>query len=153
MHSHAPADYDCPFCGLVRGDDTSRSSQRDVVYRDDDATAFIGALWWPKNEGHVLVVPNEHVENIYAIADDVLAHVYAAAKKVALALGETYGCAGTSTRQHNEPGANQDVWHFHVHVFPRYTGDDLYASHHHARWTTPEERAPYAAKLRAYFSG
>ena len=63
--------------------------------------------------------------------------------------GETvavYDCEGTSFRQHNEPGGDQEVWHYHLHVFPRYAGDDLYGSE--ARLTAPEERAPYAERLR-----
>jgi diadenosine tetraphosphate (Ap4A) HIT family hydrolase len=65
MYNHAPEDYDCPFCRLVRSLNTVRSSQKDIVYRDDDVTAFLSASWWPNNPGHVLVVPNEHYENMY----------------------------------------------------------------------------------------
>ena len=75
--------------------------------------------------------------------------MYAAAARVARALRSSYGCDGTSTRQHNEPGGGQDVWHFHVHVFPRHDGDDLYGGDADVRWTAPEERAPYAARLRS----
>jgi histidine triad (HIT) family protein len=62
-----------------------------------------------------------------------------------------YGCDGTSVRQHNEPAGDQDVWHYHLHVFPRYAGDDLYRSS--ARLTHPEERWPYADRLRAVLQG
>lgn len=88
-------------------------------------------------------------ENLYAIPRDALATVSWTAALVARAMRESYGCDGTSTRQHNEPGAGQDVWHFHVHVFPRFEGDDLYSVDAGVRWTTAEERAPYAAKLAA----
>jgi histidine triad (HIT) family protein len=54
-----------------------------------------------------------------------------------------YGCDGTSTRQHNEPAGNQDVWHYHMHVFPRYAGDRLYLT----------QRAPMAAEERASYAG
>ena len=121
----------------------------DVVWRDERTTAFISPRWWPKNHGHVLVIPNEHVENLYAIDDDLLGAVYATAKRIAIGLKEAYRCDGTSTRQHNEPAGDQDVWHVHVHVFPRYPGDRLYQRHEELRWATPAERAPYAAKLRA----
>ena len=121
----------------------------DMVWRDERTTAFISPRWWPKNHGHVLVIPNEHVENLYAIDDDLLGAVYATAKRIAIGLKEAYRCDGTSTRQHNEPAGDQDVWHVHVHVFPRYPGDRLYQRHEELRWATPAERAPYAAKLRA----
>ena len=74
--------------------------------------------------------------------------MYATAGRVAVAIRETYECEGTSTRQHNEPGAAQDVWHLHVHVFPRREGDDLYARDAEWRRTTPEARAPHAERLR-----
>ena len=149
MITHAPRAYDCPFCALVAGGETPRTTQSDVVHRDDATTAFVAAKWWEGNAGHVLVVPNQHFENIYSIPDDVLAQVYATARRVAGAIRETYGCEGTSMRQHNEPAGDQDVWHFHVHVFPRYDGDDLYLNHGRTRWAAAAERIPYAERLRA----
>jgi histidine triad (HIT) family protein len=146
---HEPVGYDCPFCRLLRGVETERNRLDDVVWRDDLTTAFISPKWWPANEGHVIVIPNRHVENLYEIADDELAAVYTTAKRVAIAIREAYGCEGTSTRQHNEPAGGQDVWHLHVHVFPRYEGDELYERHADVGWASPEERAPFAARLRA----
>jgi len=152
LRSHAPPGYDCPFCRLVHGEDLAGvfSRQSDVVLRTPQATAFVSARWWPGNAGHVLVVPNEHVENLYTLEPPLLGQVHEVVRRVALALCEAYACEGISTRQHNEPASHQDVWHFHCHVFPRYTDDGLYERWHEHRWTTPEERAPYAAKLRAW---
>ena len=62
-----------------------------------------------------------------------------------------YNCDGVSTRQHNEPAGNQDVWHYHLHVFPRYAGDNLYSTQ---RALMPiEERARYTQALRAALAG
>jgi histidine triad (HIT) family protein len=124
------------------------TTRADVVYRDETVTAFIAAAWWPANAGHVLVIPNDHYENVYDIPDDVLGAVQVAGKRIALALKAAYGCDGTSFRQHNEPDGNQDVWHYHLHVFPRYAGDDLYLGR--KRFTGPAERLPYAEKLGAH---
>ena len=149
--SHQPEEYECPFCRVVAGhDDGQYTRQADVVYRDDTVTAFIASSWWPANAGHVLVVPNGHYENVYDIPDDVLSAVQVVGKRIAVALKATYGCDGTSFRQHNEPHGDQEVWHYHLHVFPRYEGDELYRSR--KRNTTPEERLPYAEKLRAALS-
>jgi histidine triad (HIT) family protein len=63
---------------------------------------------------------------------------------------EAYRCDGTSFRQHNEPAGNQDVWHYHLHVFPRYHGNDLYRLR--GRTTTPDERAPYADLLQRHLT-
>jgi histidine triad (HIT) family protein len=150
--SHAPPGYDCPFCRLLRGVDTPLNCLDDIVYRDEETTALVAPKWWAANHGHALVIPNLHVENIYAIDDTLLCAVSSTVKRVAIALKEAYVCDGVSTRQHNEPGGNQDVWHLHVHVFPRYFGDRLYQRHEETTWTTPAERAPYAAKLRAVLS-
>ena len=148
--SHQPEGYECPFCRIVAGHDNDGpyTRQADVVYRDETVTAWINSAWWPANPGHVLVVPNVHHENIYEIPDEVLGAVQVAGKRIALALKAAYGCDGTSFRQHNEPAGYQEVWHYHLHVFPRYEGDDLYVRSAERRWVTPEERAPYAEKLR-----
>jgi len=93
-------------------------------------------------------VPNHHFADLHEIPQDELGAVYATAKRLAGALQRSTDCDGTSTRQHNGSGAGQDVFHFHVHVFPRFSGDGLYARDAEYRWTTPEERAPYAERLR-----
>jgi histidine triad (HIT) family protein len=147
--SHEPEGYECPFCAVTAGRDNDGdwTKQADVVLQDAQATAFIAGSWWPANHGHVLVVPNGHYESIYDIPDDVLAGVQVMGKRVAIAMKTAYGCDGVSFRQHNEPHGDQEVWHYHLHVFPRYAGDNLYRER--KRNTTPAERAPYAAKLRA----
>jgi len=104
--------------------------------------------WWPNNAGHVLVVPNDHVETLYGMSDGALGAVYGTARRVAAAMKASYGCEGTSTRQHNDPASGQEVFHFHVHVFPRFAGDALYARDGEYRWSSPQERAPYAERLR-----
>jgi histidine triad (HIT) family protein len=152
MYNHAPPEYVCPFCSLVDGNGDTHSRPDDIVYKNEFATAFIAAKWWVSNPGHVLVIPNEHYENIYDIPDNVLGEVYKLSKKVALAIRATYGCDGTSTRQHNEPAGDQVIWHLHVHVFPRYEGDQLYQSHNNKSYADAKSRAPYAKKLRRYFS-
>lgn len=148
LPTHAPPGYECPFCRLLSGVDSERNAQSDIVWRDERTTALISPKWWPANHGHVLVIPNVHVENLYAIAEKDLCAVSATVKRIAIALKAAYRCDGVSTRQHNEPAGNQDVWHLHVHVFPRYAGDQLYQRHEEQHWTTVEEREPYAAKLR-----
>jgi len=96
----------------------------------------------------VFVVANMHYENVYELPPELGAPIQRAVWNVALAMKQAYGCEGVSTVQHNEPHGNQDVWHYHV--FPRYPGDDLYASRR--RLTTAEERQPYAEKLREALS-
>lgn len=118
------------------------------MWRDERTAAFISPRWWASNPGHVIVVPNEHYADLEAMPEDELGAVYATAKRIAGALKHVRDCDGTSTRQHNGSGAGQDVFHFHVHVFPRFAGDGLYARDAEFRWASPEERAPYAERLR-----
>lgn len=152
MYNHAPANYDCPFCKIAQGFDIEApwTNQQDVVYRDTHVTAFISAAWWDKSAAHVLIIPNVHYENIYDLPIELATEIQRTAQKVALAFKEVYNCAGTSTRQHNEPAGYQEVWHYHFHVFPRYPDDNLYGEPR--RITQPQERLPYAAKLRAYLN-
>jgi len=151
MYHHAPKNYICPFCLLVQSIENEHvlTSQDEVIYRDSHITAFISAGCWKNNKGHVVIIPNAHYENIYELPDDISAKIYAFARRVALALKAVYQCDGVSTRQHNEPSGNQDVWHYHLHVFPRYEGDQLYLCKR--EWLPPDERRVYAQKLRAYF--
>jgi histidine triad (HIT) family protein len=74
--------------------------------------------------------------------------VHDVVRRIAIAMRSAYGCDGVSTRQHNEPAGNQDAWHYHVHVFPRYAGDGLYASAPYHQFVPAEQRWPYADKLR-----
>lgn len=154
MYSHAPENYDCPFCKLVTGADLPEnySKQSDIFYRTEHVSAFISLRWWHNNPAHAIVIPNEHVENLYTVSFEMGAHLHAAARDIALAFKAVYGCEGVSTRQHNEPAGYQEVFHYHLHVFPRYENDQLYHLDQQWRLTTPEERRPYAEKLRAYFA-
>jgi len=150
LQSHQPLDYACPFCQIAQGieQDDPWTKKSDIILQTESVTALISSRWWPNNPGHVLVIPNEHYENVYSIPDDLLHEVQSVGKRIALAMKAGYGCDGTSFRQHNEPAGNQDVWHYHLHVFPRYSGDDLYRMR--GRTTSPEERKPYADLLRRY---
>ncbi len=151
MISHQPQDYICPFCDWLAGNETEYKQNADIIYQTDDITAFVAPKWWVNNPGHVIVIPNRHDENLYTISEKSLHDVYDGVKKVAIAIRATYECTGTSTRQHNEPDGNQDVWHFHVHVYPRYKNDELYKNHDNKRFVTPEARREYVVKLRSYF--
>ena len=145
--SHEPDDYDCPFCRLQQGAHDEHNQPGDVVGVTDLAYARIAPKWWPANAGAALVVPRGHHENLYDIPREVGHAVWDLTQQVAVAMRGAYDCAGTSTRQHNEPAGNQDVWHLHVHVFPRHEDDRLYEQHRSTRWVTADERAPYAERL------
>jgi histidine triad (HIT) family protein len=153
MFNHAPDGYQCPFCLVVGGGEDELTKQRDIVLWTERAMAFVASRWWPNNRGHVLVVPTEHHENLYDLPAIYGHAVHDVVREVAIGMKRTYHCDGVSTRQHNEPAGYQDAWHYHVHVFPRYDGDELYNTRHLPEPATAEEREPYALRLREYFAG
>ena len=153
MYNHSPENYVCPLCQIARGEPTEIADQEpSVIWRDEFLTVFVAGKWWHSNPGHVIVIPNEHIENLYDMPEDMGHKIFDASKKVAIALKATYNCDGVSTRQHNEPAGNQDVFHFHLHVFPRYQGDDFYLNYKNTYWPSQEEKQPYVGKLKAYFA-
>lgn len=152
MFNHEPKEYTCPMCVLAKGGETDLNKQTDIVYEDGDVIALVSPKWWVKNPGNILIIPREHVENIYDISDELLSKIQCLGKKVALGIKEAYKSDGTSFRQHNEPAGGQNVWHYHLHVFPRWEGDDLYQNHDIKNFVSAEERNIYAVKLRAYFA-
>ena len=153
MHNHSPLDYICPLCQIAKGEKTNLGDQeKSVIFRDKFITVFIAGKWWKSNPGHVIIIPNEHIENIYDMPLDIGHKIFDFSKKIAIALKETYKCDGVSTRQHNEKAGNQDVWHYHLHIFPRYTGDNLYINHANTHIPTEEEKIPYVNKLKNYFT-
>jgi len=95
----------------------------------------------------VIVVPNEHYENIYDLPDELGAHVFEVAKKIALLMKEVYGCDGITTLQNNEPVGGQHAFHYHLHIFPRYESDDLHKNMHDKQPADPVARLDFATKL------
>ncbi|WP_341974846.1 HIT family protein [Microbacterium sp. LWO13-1.2] len=146
--THEPAGYSCPFCLLQQGIFNEQNQPSDIVAVTERAYARIAPKWWPDNPGAVLVIPRVHVENIYDLSSADGYAVWELTQRVAIGIRASYGCEGTSTRQHNEPAGNQDVWHLHMHVFPRFTDDRLYQRQEEARWVDPSEREPFALQLR-----
>ena len=146
--THAPAGYVCPFCAFLEGTHDDHNLPADVVAVTERAYARIAPKWWPGNPGAVLVIPRTHVENIYDLSPSDSAAVWDLTQRVAVGIRSSYACEGTSIRQHNEPAGGQDVWHLHVHVFPRYPDDRLYQRHDEAEWVGPAHREAFASRLR-----
>jgi histidine triad (HIT) family protein len=150
MYNHAPENYHCPFCLLIAGvkNEHVYSIQSDIVYHDAVVSAFIGSHQWPNNHANVIVVPNEHFENIYDLPVRFAQDIHRVAKRLAIAMKKVYFCDGVSTRQHNKPAGNQDVWHYHLHVTPRYENDNYYGTQRQFMEST--ERAKHAEALKKF---
>ena len=148
MFNHEPEDYTCLFCSFVAGVETEYNQKQDVVFENERILAFISPKWWPNNPGNVIIIPKLHIENIYDIDDATLSETSIIGKQIGIAMRQIYGCDGISFRQHNEPHGGQDVWHYHLHVFPRWEKDNLYQNHDDKKFVSPEIRLSYAIKLR-----
>jgi len=91
----------------------------DIVYEDELVMAFMDME--PINEGHVLLVPKEHYLDVDELPDELLSHLMIISKKIVSVLKELYQPEGYSIMQNG--GVFNDVGHYHLHIFPRYTGD------------------------------
>jgi histidine triad (HIT) family protein len=109
---------DCLFCKIVAGE---LASER--VDEDEHTVAFMDINPWTR--GHALVIPRNHSEDLLAIPDDDLRHTAVAAKRLAATVKERLGCDGVNLLNSCGAAAWQSVFHFHVHVIPRYTDDPL----------------------------
>ena len=150
MYNHAPDNYECPLCAIASNEIEKGPlySPDDLIYIDDDVYATISVYQWPNNPGNVIVVPNSHYENIYDLPIHLASRVHDLAQGIALAMKSAWECDGVSTRQHNEPAGNQDTWHYHLHVTPRFHGDELYKTFATGKALMhPGDRARYAKDL------
>lgn len=109
-------DETCIFCKIAAGEIPSYT-----VYEDEDFRAFLDLS--PTNYGHTLLIPKNHFKDIFAIDDAVAAKVLPLAKKIASAMKEALHCDGVNILQNNGEVAGQTMFHFHVHLIPRYEGD------------------------------
>ena len=108
---------DCIFCDILR--QKLPSSQ---VYHDAICTAFMDIQ--PVNPGHVLVIPNRHASSLADLDEDTGAHLFRVAQRVADALRRCGArCEGVNLFLADGEAAGQEVFHVHLHVFPRYVGD------------------------------
>ena len=134
------ADEECIFCKIVTGE---LPSER--VGEDEHTVAFMDLNPWTR--GHALVVPREHSRNLYDIEPGSLRHTALAAQRLARRMRDRLSCDGVNLLNSCEPAAWQTVFHFHVHVIPRYDGDPLRLPGEPLS-VESDELAEVAAKLR-----
>ncbi len=153
MYNHAPADYQCPICLAIQGIENEHTwiKQTDIFYHDELVIGFISSRSLKGNEGHPIIVPLEHFENFYDLPAKYGHRIFEVGQKVAVALKEIRHCDGVTVLQNNEPAGDQHAFHYHFHVFPRYTGDTFREQLGQPRVSDPSERVEHAADLREYF--
>ena len=122
---------DCVFCEIVAG------ALPSVKVREDGLTLAFMTLE-PATIGHVLVIPKRHSRNLFDIEVSDLEAVIVASKETARLQRERLKCDGVSLFQANEPAGFQTVFHFHLHVVPRYRGDQVIPAWHATAVDLPE---------------
>ncbi|KXK08889.1 MAG: AP-4-A phosphorylase [Microgenomates bacterium OLB22] len=154
MHNHAPHNYNCPLCLAIQGieSDATMMKQADIFYRDDLVMAAINSKFIGNNPGHIIVFPVTHYENLYDLPEKEGNRIMNIAKEITLALKEIRKCDGTMILQNNEPASGQHAFHYHLHIFPRFEGDELHANMSDSRVATPEERKPFSSAMKEYFN-
>ncbi|MDO8628308.1 MAG: HIT family protein [Nanoarchaeota archaeon] len=108
---------DCLFCKII-----NKELPSDVIYEDDQCLAILNIH--PVTEGHTLVIPKKHSENIFDVDQQTLQHIIVVVKKVAQGLKESLHVGGINIGINNgKPG--QDIFHLHFHLMPRTPNDGL----------------------------
>ncbi len=110
---------ECLFCNIVSESIPSRK-----VYEDDETLAFLDIF--PANRGHTLVIPKRHSVDVHDTDASIYGVVASSAKKVADLLQASLGSEGTSIFQMSREAGWQTVFHLHMHVIPRWPGDNLH---------------------------
>lgn len=110
-------DENCIFCKIANGEIPSAT-----LYEDNDFRVILDLA--PAAKGHALILPKEHYANLYELDDELVAKVFLLAKKMITKLTDVLGCDGYNVVQNNGAAAGQTVFHFHMHLIPRYENDN-----------------------------
>ena len=124
-------DQDCIFCKLANGDIPTNK-----IYGDEDFAVIMDAS--PATKGHSLILPKNHFANIYELDDETAAKVFPLAKKMAAHMTKVLGCDGFNVVQNNGEVAGQTVFHFHMHLIPRYKDGASILEWNHETFTDEE---------------
>ena len=131
----------CIFCKIASGEIPATT-----LYEDQDFRVILDL--GPASKGHALILPKTHAANIYEMSDELAAKAMVLAKKMATVMTETLKCDGLNIVQNNGEPAGQTVFHFHMHLIPRYKNDGVGIT-----WTpgklTEEEKEEILAKVKA----
>lgn len=109
-------DANCIFCKIATGEIPSKT-----LYEDDDFRVILDL--GPATKGHALVLPKEHYTNLYELPEETAGEVMKLAKRMVTKMTERLGCEGFNLVQNNGDLAGQTVFHFHMHMIPRYQAD------------------------------
>jgi histidine triad (HIT) family protein len=122
---------DCIFCKLANGDIPTRT-----VYEDQEFRVILDMS--PISRGHSLILPKEHMSDLYELSANSAQKIIPLAQKIAVHMRDKLGCDGLNLLQNNGEAAGQTISHFHLHMIPRYAGNGN-ALHFQPQEATPQE--------------
>lgn len=111
-------DQNCIFCKILAGDIPSA-----VIYENEDFKVILDV--GPAAKGHMLILPKEHYADILEMPEELTAKAFVLAKQMAAKLEAVLGCDGINVLQNNHEAAGQTVFHFHIHLIPRWKKDKV----------------------------
>lgn len=109
-------DDTCIFCKIANGEIPAKT-----LYEDEQFRVILDL--GPATKGHALILPKNHFANLYELPEETAADVMKLAKKMAVRMTEKLSCDGFNLVQNNGEVAGQTVFHYHLHLIPRYEGD------------------------------
>ncbi|QUI21276.1 HIT family protein [Vallitalea pronyensis] len=108
----------CLFCNVANGNMASST-----IFENSEFRVVLDPF--PASKGHTLIIPKEHIENIYELDTESASRLFALATHIAKVLKNIYQCDGLNIIQNNGEAAGQTVFHFHLHLVPRYKDDHV----------------------------
>ncbi len=124
--------HECIFCKIIKGEIPSFT-----VYEDETFKVILDRF--PSALGHVLIIPKAHYKDMFELSQEVASKIYPLAQKIASRVREVMGAEGINILQNNGEVAGQSVYHFHLHIVPRKSGDGITLNKSSNMDTTIEE--------------
>lgn len=109
----------CIFCKII-----NKEIPGQILFENEHVLAFLDISQTTK--GHTLVIPKKHAEDVFSLSEEDMCHVFSVVPKLANALKTTFNADGMNIVNNNKPVAGQTVFHYHVHLIPRYSTEDSF---------------------------
>ncbi|MFD1707333.1 HIT family protein [Siminovitchia sediminis] len=138
---------DCIFCKIINGDLPSAK-----VFENEDILAFLDISQITK--GHTLVIPKVHIEDLFGMDEETAAKLFSVVPEIAKAIKEEFGAKGMNLLNNNGSFAGQEVFHYHMHLIPRYGQNDGFSKQFisHQSDYSPEDLQSMASAISSRLS-
>lgn len=132
---------ECIFCSINRGEMPSIT-----IYENEEFRVMLDRF--PATKGHILIIPKKHIEDIYNLDPELAGRLFELTTRFASIIKRTFGNEGLNIIQNNGKEAGQSVFHYHLHMIPRYKDDNIELGWSLDQEVTPETLEEYAAQIK-----